>query len=190
MNTLLIAAITTILAATGPGGVKKEMPPDPVQVEGVRIAFSLPDLEGNSVSLTDKRFEGKVVMVALWGTWCGTCRSEIPLLKKLQDKYKDQGFEIIGVSFENLDTDEAWARVAAFVETQKLNYLVLKGGLVEEVEAKIEHVKGHRGFPTSFFVGRDGTFRHAKEDYVAGEDDAKIEGIIEGLLKETAPSGK
>src|SRR5688572_11032838 len=52
-------------------------------------SFSLPDLEGRSISSKD--WEGKLVLVDFWATWCADCRQTIPALSRLQDKYGPQG---------------------------------------------------------------------------------------------------
>ena len=66
---------------------------------GVAPDFTQNDPQGNPVSLTD--FRGKVVLVDFWASWCGPCRKENPNVVKLYQQYKDQGFEILGVSLDS-----------------------------------------------------------------------------------------
>ena len=61
--------------------------------------FSATDLDGNPISLQDYR--GKVVLLDFWGVWCGFCINEMPNLKRVYDTYKEQGFDIIGVSLDD-----------------------------------------------------------------------------------------
>ena len=63
--------------------------------------FSATDLDGNPISL--EQYRGKVVLLDFWAVWCGPCIAEMPTVKKVYDTYKDEGFDIIGIS---LDTDE------------------------------------------------------------------------------------
>lgn len=60
--------------------------------------FTQLDVEGNEVKLSDLR--GKVVLIDFWASWCGPCRRENPNVVRLYNEYKDQGFEILGVSLD------------------------------------------------------------------------------------------
>lgn len=67
-------------------------------------AFTLPDINGDMVSLSD--FRGKYVYIDFWATWCGPCKIEIPYLEQLAEEYKDKNIEIISIS---VDKDkQAW----------------------------------------------------------------------------------
>ncbi|WP_111309053.1 TlpA disulfide reductase family protein [Confluentibacter sediminis] len=70
------------------------------------VDFTLKDLKGENVSLSS--FKGKYVLLDFWGSWCGICRGKYPEYSKIYEKYRDKGFEIVGVS---LDKDEhKWKR--------------------------------------------------------------------------------
>jgi peroxiredoxin len=118
--------------------------------------FSLNDLNGKKVSLAD--FRGKAVLLNFWATWCAPCKVEIPWFLKLRDQYAAQGFEIIGVSSDDLDKDDQAklftekAEIAKFVEQQKMTYPVLIDG-----DAISHPYGGVDSLPTSFFIDRKGT---------------------------------
>ena len=81
--------------------------------------FTLPDLTGKSVNLTDYR--GKVVLLNIWATWCPPCVEEMPSLEKLYQEMKGEPFEILAVSL-----DETGAEVVApFMKKHKLNFPAL-----------------------------------------------------------------
>ncbi|MEE4176916.1 MAG: TlpA disulfide reductase family protein [Bacteroides sp.] len=68
--------------------------------------FSLPDPDGNMVALSD--FRGKYLLVSFWASWCPYCRAENPHLVKVYEQYKDQNFEILGVSLDR--NKEPWLK--------------------------------------------------------------------------------
>ena len=71
--------------------------------------LTLTDTIGNKISIAD--LKGKVVLIDFWSSWCKPCREQIPELKSLYKKYKNQGFEIIGIS---LDEDKSkWLNAMA-----------------------------------------------------------------------------
>lgn len=68
------------------------------------IDFTQPDINGKNVSLSS--FKGKYVLVDFWASWCGPCRRENPNVVAAYNKYKDKGFDILGVSFD--DNKDKW----------------------------------------------------------------------------------
>lgn len=115
-------------------------------------AFTLPSIDGGSKSLADYR--GKVVMLNFWATWCGPCKREIPDFIEMQEAFKDEGFEIVGVS---LDKPGEEANVAQFVEQSGINYDVLYGnGQIAQAYG------GVRSIPTTFLLDREGNIVSSK----------------------------
>ena len=118
-------------------------------------AFTLEDLQGQKVSLDS--YKGKAVLVNFMATWCAPCKVETPWLIKLRDQYASQGFEIIGISTDELDKDDKKqlaqdkADIAKFVSNMHIDYPVLIDG------SSISHPYGGiDALPTSFFVDRSG----------------------------------
>ncbi len=80
--------------------------------------FSVKDLNGNIVSLSDLR--GKVVFVNFWATWCPPCREEIPDFVDFYNQNKSRGLEIIGLSVDRLSPEA----LRSFVAKNKMSYPV------------------------------------------------------------------
>ena len=78
-----------------------ELPPPP-EIGKPAIEFHVKDLNGGDLSL--EKYRGKIVLLDFWAVWCPPCRAETPHLKRAYEKFKNAGFEIIGIS---LDRDKA-----------------------------------------------------------------------------------
>ena len=106
--------------------------------------FSLPQLSGQQLHLSDYR--GSVVLLDFWATWCDPCREEIPHFVELQNRYRDQGLQIVGVSM-----DDRPEPVRDFYRQFKMNYPVVMGNA-----STGELYGGVLGLPIAFLIGRDG----------------------------------
>jgi thiol-disulfide isomerase/thioredoxin len=129
-----------------------------------RIDFALPDLEGRTVTLPSNRFQGKVVLVNLFGSWCGGCLLELPHLVRLKEKYGAQGLEIIGLAFEREPVEAGRAKLRTLLKENKVNYPVLFGGptKAEHVIATIHGIERFSGYPTTLLIGRNGEVKHTE----------------------------
>jgi thiol-disulfide isomerase/thioredoxin len=129
-----------------------------------RIDFALPDLEGREVSLSSGQFQGKVVLVNFFGSWCGGCLLEVPHLVRLTEKYGTQGLEVIGLAFEREPLEAGKAKLKTLLEENKVNYPVLFGGptKAEHVIATIKGIDRFCGYPTTILIGRDGEVKHTE----------------------------
>jgi peroxiredoxin len=132
--------------------------------------FTLNDVDGNSVSLSD--YHGKVVFVNFWATWCPPCRAEIPDFVKLIDKYGDDGFVILGIS---VDQPADVHKIPGFVDQYKMNYPVLLDTRGEVVNL----YGGVRAVPTTFVLNRDGKALGKIEGMLTF---AQVEQILKQLL--------
>ena len=133
--------------------------------------FEVIDLKGQELSL--KKFRGQVVLLDFWATWCFPCRAEIPNLKRVYDKYKDQKFEIIGISL-----DQTRAVLGSYVEKQNITWTqFLDDGAV----AKMYNVTG---IPATFLIDGAGIVRKVKLHGRTLED-AVAELVKENLSKQT-----
>ena len=120
------------------------------------FAFRFADVDGRTVSNTDARFRGKVVLVNITGSWCPNCHDEAPFLAELYRKYRRQGLEIVALDFEEQEQLKDLARLRAFVKHYGIEYTVLVGGEPEQVNQKIPQLINLNSWPTTLFIGRDG----------------------------------
>jgi thiol-disulfide isomerase/thioredoxin len=159
---------------------EQQAPPSPLLNKPAPV-FTLVDLQGKKVSLAS--FRGRPVMVNFWATWCGPCKVEIPWFEKLHDQYAGQGFEILGVSTDELDLDDKAklstekAEVVKFAKGMQMNYPVLLNGLSLKGYGELD------SFPTSFYVDRSGKVVDVEVGLISRDE-------IEANIKKALGSGK
>jgi cytochrome c biogenesis protein CcmG/thiol:disulfide interchange protein DsbE len=141
-------------------------------------AFALEDLSGKKVSLAS--YKGKAVLINFWATWCAPCKIETPWIIELRNKYAAQGFEVLGVSADDLNRDDpkelAKDKMEIVQSAQKLhiNYPVLiDGGSLDKPYGGLDEL------PESFFVNRKGTVVAAQLGLTSKDD---IESNIKKAL--------
>lgn len=136
--------------------------------------FTLPDIHGTPTSLG--AYEGNVVLINFWTTWCPPCRTEMPALQEAFDKYQNQGFTILAINVIELDDVE---EIEPFVLELGLTFPIL----LDEDTSVSEDLFNIIGLPTSVFVGRDGTVR---EIFIGALQLENLEAKIISLLEEAA----
>ncbi|MBW2057440.1 MAG: TlpA family protein disulfide reductase [Deltaproteobacteria bacterium] len=132
--------------------------------------FTLQDLDGTAVSLRD--FRGKLVLLNFWASWCPPCRAEIPSMKKLQDRLKEEDFVLLAV-----DLRESSERVRSFRDKEGLNFLVLL-----DTDGAVGIAYAVRSIPTTYLIDSKGYIIGA----ALGPRDwggTEVLGLINGLLK-------
>ncbi len=135
----------------------------------------LSSLEGQRLKLSD--FQGRVVLLNFWATWCGPCRAEIPELNKLQRDFQASGLAVVGVSW-----DDSAAGVREFQKEIRQDYTVLLGG--EGAQDKFEAI---RSLPTTYVIDREGRIR---QRIIGARDRTQFEAVLKPLLNEQIPGAK
>jgi peroxiredoxin len=145
---LLIAAFTPLPERTAAwlSGERVDAQGCSPDAPAANLGFTLKDMNGKDVRLAD--LEGQVVLLNFWATWCGPCRLEIPWFVEFQEKYKDQGFRVVGISVD--DPPEA---LPPFAKRFKINYPLLVGADREDVQKAYGPIFG---VPTTFIIDRNG----------------------------------
>jgi peroxiredoxin len=129
--------------------------------------FDTRDLDGHTQRLEDQK--GKVVLVNIWATWCGPCKSEMPKLDRLYRERKDQGFIVFGLSEEEVAVQRK------FLERTAVSYPLLTiNGQVPSLYRDIAR------YPAIFLIDREGRLQPAP-----GPDQPfeKLEATVAALLK-------
>jgi len=127
-----------------------------------RLAFRLPDLSGQPVSLDDERFRGKVVVVTLGGSWCPNCHDEAAFFASWYHELAPQGLEIVGLMFEQSgDRAEAVSAVERFRDRYSIDYPLLIAGENDREQAQrlLPQLSAVLAYPTTIFIDRTGKVR-------------------------------
>ena len=134
--------------------------------------WTLPDLEGRNVSLSDLR--GKPVVLDFWATWCTPCEFQIPILNEVYERYRDR-VEFVGVAVD-VDGREV---VAPFAKERAIAYRVLLG------DEDLAQRYGARGFPSLYVIGKDGNIALSHVGIIDAED---LEEALDAALHAGAKS--
>jgi peroxiredoxin len=111
------------------------------------LDFQVTDLKGETLSL--EQYRGQVVLLDFWATWCGPCIAEMPNVKRTYEKYKDQKFQIVGISLDNSTAPlEAYIKKEGIAWRQYLD----SGG-------KISLLYNVRAIPSTFLIDGAGIVR-------------------------------
>ena len=144
--------------------------PADVLSPGVLYATSFPDLEGKARPLGE--WQGKIMVLNLWATWCGPCREEIPVMVKLQQKYRDQGLVFIGLAMDEPGPVEKYAKEMG------INYPILLGDVtLGEFGRRLGNKNG--GLPYTVIIDRSGKIITTR---LGGVDEKFLEQVLRPLL--------
>ena len=116
-------------------------------LSGPAINFKAKDIDGNTTELS--KYKGKVVILDFWATWCPPCIREIPNLKKIYSKFKDDDFEIISVALERKPREHA----IKFVADNGMDWV----HIIDKVKGKeIATEYKIRYIPTMYIINKKG----------------------------------
>jgi peroxiredoxin len=130
--------------------------------------FAFPDLSGKTVSSQDPQFRGKVLIVALAGSWCPNCHDEAAFLAPLYKDYRAKGLEIVSLMFEHFgDFPRAAEATQRFRQHYGIEYTTLIAGISDKDEAakKLPMLQSFVAFPTTIFIDRKGNVRKIHTGY-------------------------
>ena len=167
---LLIAAVALAAAAAGFGYNLWRTSPHGADGAAALKAAKLPDLDGRPQAL--EQWQGRVVVVNFWATWCAPCREEIPILTKLQAKYGARGLQLVGVAIDQPE------KIRPYAAEMGMNFPILVGG-ADAIE--LTRTLGNRAgvLPFTVIVDRQGRL---VERTVGAVKEAKLEQQLLSLL--------
>jgi thiol-disulfide isomerase/thioredoxin len=158
-TTLLIVALAVggALAGLFAGAWLRPLPPVPSTADALAIGsprpdITLPDADGRTQTLA--QWNGKLILVNFWASWCGPCREEMPLLERSQQRLAARGLQIVGVAADTA------AAAKGFLASQPVSYPIL----IDDPDAPganghdVSYLYGNTRnvLPYSVLVGRDG----------------------------------
>jgi peroxiredoxin len=159
-----------------------------------KLAFTFPDVDSNTVSLSDKKFQNKVVIVQIMGTWCPNCMDETQFLAPYYSKHKAEGLEVIGLDYERIATfAKARSNLSRLKQQYGIDYTLLFAGSTDKAaRAKtLPMLSDILAFPTTIYIDRKGRVRKIQTGfsgpatgphYEKWKDD--FTSFVEKLLKE------
>jgi cytochrome c biogenesis protein CcmG, thiol:disulfide interchange protein DsbE len=142
------------------------------QVGFLAPAFTLTELTGQTVNVSD--YQGQVVLVNFWASWCPPCRAEMPAIQDVYESYQSQGLVVLAIDASSQD---APAAMQTFLGSFTHSYPILL-----DTNGAVNRLYAVSSLPTTFFIGRDGMIR----DLVIGGP-LTVAGLstrIETLLQE------
>jgi peroxiredoxin len=185
---IIIMAAVAVMAASGGYFAAMILSPEPGQQDfppvdkalavnqledllgQLRPDFELGDMNGNTVFAAD--FDGKILLLNFWATWCKPCIEEMPMLTRLQHSYADRGVQIVGIALDDA------RKAREFATGLAINYPILVGS-TDTVLAGRRYGNRSGMLPYSVLVDADGIVRWA---YLGALDQEELEAQIKALL--------
>ncbi len=123
--------------------------PTSVKVGDLAPEIDLTSMTGDHIVLS--QLVGRPVLVNFWATWCGPCREEFPALVRKYKQYQSQGLVIIGVNFQDDNSDTG---IQTFMRNTLVNFPI-----VRDTGERVGRMYRINGLPTSVFIDRKGIVR-------------------------------
>lgn len=148
---IVAVAILAMLAlsACGSANAASSSRPTTAKIGDLAPEISLKSMTGDQIVLS--KLEGHPVLVNFWATWCGPCREEFPALVRKYKQYQDQGLVVIGVNYQDENTDEG---VMTFMRNTLVNFPI-----VRDTGDRVGRMYRINGLPTSYFIDKTGVIR-------------------------------
>lgn len=135
-----------------------------------KLNFRFPSTEGEVIGINDARFNNKVVIIQILGSWCPNCMDETKFLVDYYKKNKQRGVEIVGLAYERTtDFERSKQALATFQKRLGINYPVLVAPAAvsdpQRTEKTLPQIEPLQGFPTTIFIDKKGNVRKIHTGY-------------------------
>lgn len=137
-----------------------------------KIEFDFKLLSGDEVSFSEFS-KDEAVLINFWALWCKPCRTEMKALDKLYSKYKDQGFQIIGI---NIDTPRSSAKVESFIKSLDISY-----NIGVDPNSELFHLFNGQVLPLNILYDKEHNVVYRHTGYLPG-DEMELEKEIQKTL--------
>jgi len=165
-----------------------------VKIPQERFRFSGIDRTGKKIDQTSADFEGKPMIVDIFGTWCPNCHDEAPLLEQLYRKYQAQGLVIVGLAYEYVDdTARDLHQIAIYREKFSISFPLLLAGSTDEgqMEKTLPQLVNFGAYPTTVFLDRNGRVHAIHAGFAGpstGNEYQKVQDLMDQLTREIVDS--
>ncbi|WP_051295975.1 peroxiredoxin family protein [Eisenibacter elegans] len=125
-----------------------------------QLSFQFPNLQGQAVSLQDARYQGKVCIIQILGSWCHNCMDEANFLAPWYEANRQRGVEVIGLAYEiSPEFEKAALRVQKMKERLNIGYELLIAGTTQNANETLPALNHVMAYPTTIFVDKQGRIR-------------------------------
>ena len=148
---------------------------------GTAPEFSLPDLDGKTVTLSERLARGPV-RIDFWALWCKPCLQSLSGTDALREKYAARGLSVLAI---NTDSPRSAAKVKAYVKSSKLGFEVLT-----DPNGAMQRLYRFYRIPQTFLIAADGTIAFSQLGYSPGSEDRVANEIEKVLPAEPGSKGE
>jgi thiol-disulfide isomerase/thioredoxin len=164
---LVVLVGTVLLLAVVAWGIYQNSLSQPE--DGPAPSFDLP-LIGQEGTFSLEEHRGKVVVINFWGSWCGPCRDEAPMLQRLYEDYQTEGVEFVGIAVKDIEADSI-----EYMDEFEITY-----PNVMDLGGKMEDAYRTQGVPETFIVDQNGEI---VKFFFAQPSEADLREVIESTLE-------
>jgi thiol-disulfide isomerase/thioredoxin len=136
---------------------------EPNYIPAYDFNLSLFDDSKKDSLITLSSLKGNVVLLNFWATWCGPCIAEIPEFNELYNKYKSEGFEILGISIS-----DNYKQLKKFSNKIDVQYKMLFGSS-KDIDTIVQNYGGFYSVPVSYLINREGLVVRGYPGAILGE---------------------